>query len=141
MKRFIVVPLLLCAAALPAAADARDASVEPTAASAKGGGFHVAFRVIHRDGDPIAVKRLRFRRLPVDCNEGPFFLSGRIPGRFRVNDRDRFHATATDPNGGEVKVNGEFVDNDRKVRGRVKASGDFGANANNCEGAKRYVAT
>jgi hypothetical protein len=136
----MVVPLLLCAVAVPAAADARDASVEPTA-TAKGGNFHVAFRVIEQGGDPVAVKRLRFRRLPVDCNEGSFFLRGRIPGRFRVNDRDRFHAIATDPNGGEVKVNGEFKDNDRKVVGRVKASGDFGTNANNCGGAKRYVAT
>ena len=59
MKRFIVVPLLLCAVALPAAAGARDASVEPTA-TAKGGGFHVAFRVIEQGGEPVAVKRLRF---------------------------------------------------------------------------------
>jgi opacity protein-like surface antigen len=139
MKRFIVVPLLIAALAAPAVASAFDASVEP-AESAKGGGFSVRFEVIKQGNDPVAVKRFKFRRLPVECTGGSFLLKGKVGGKLPVNNNGRFGATAIAPEGGEVKVNGEFVNNNQKVKGRVKATGDF-EGIDNCEGAKRYVAT
>jgi hypothetical protein len=100
--------------------------------------------VVTQGGKPIAIKRFRFKNLPIECDQGDVLLSSRIKGEFPVRDNDRFHATATDDDPpGEAKLRGKVV-NPSKVKGRVKAEGSFGTGmdvATGCEGSKRFVAS
>ena len=150
MKRLIAVPVLIAALAVPAAASAGlDASAAEPVSSKGMQPFKINFDVYRQGNKPIGVDNFNVKRLKIDCNEGPFLLNftlnvpGLFPNVFPVNNQGRFNAEGTSPSS-EARITGTFVNNN-KVKGRVRAEGDFAGppsepNLTDCLGSRRYTA-
>jgi hypothetical protein len=148
MKRLIAVPVLFCALAVPAAADAGlDASAAEPVSSKGTKPFKINFDVFKQGGDPVGVDNFNVKRLKIDCDEGPFLLNFtlNLPGQdfFPVNGAGKFNALGSSASS-EGRIKGTFVNNN-KVKGKVRAEGDFAGppsepNLNNCLGSRRYTA-
>ena len=107
----------------------------------------MSFNVIKQGGRPDAIRRFRFRHLPISCDQGEYLLGSRVNGEIPVTDR-KFDATAIeDDPPSEARLTGRFVKRS-KVKGRVRVEGSFtyerpsgDATITNCFGAKRYTAS
>jgi hypothetical protein len=142
MKRTIITAAAVALLAAPAIASAGLSTDTSPASSARGGQLSIGFEVFREGNQPVGVDNFNVKRLRIDCRQGTRLLNFtlNVPGDpyFPVNDRDRFRATGENANSA-VRITGEFVTN-RKVEGRIKAEGDFGRGAKNCEGSAPYVA-
>lgn len=140
MRRVIAVGTVVATLAVPTIA---GAGFETSAAPAKGGKLSVKFTVLKQGGKPVGVDDFRVRRLPMICEEGDatlrFSLAARRAPYFPVNNRDKFKAIGKRSKS-KVKIIGKFVTNN-KVRGRVKAEGDFPSSSlSGCIGSKGFQA-
>ena len=100
----------------------------------RGDDFQISFTLKSRNGEPVALKNFRFRKLDATCAGGTVVqVRGKLPF-IKVNDRNRFSKTLRRP-GRKVRVKGRVSDNLRRVKGRIRAQGNFGA-AQNCDSGK-----
>lgn len=142
MKRLFVVPVLIAALAVPAAATALDTSAQ-TGAEAKGSPFSVSFTVVTQGGDPVAIREFKFKNLPMDCDQGLVPLTAKGFGQMPVSDAGRFNQAFNNGRGGDITVRGRFV-NPSKVKGKITAAGTFDNGSDpdftNCAGERKYTA-
>ena len=106
----------------------------------RGDNFQIRFTLkSNAQGEPIALKRFRFRKLSATCNGGVTReLRGRFPS-IKVNDRRRF-SESVHRNGKHVRVKGRVSRDLDKVRGTLRARGAF-AGATGCDsGREQWVA-
>jgi hypothetical protein len=130
MKKGILALGGMIALALPVAADGE------TAAVMRGGDdYEISFVLRTFNGEPIALKRFRFKKLDVTCDGGTVV---EVRGRIRsipVNDRNRFRAVLR--RGAKVvRVKGKVSGDLDTVRGTIRARGDFGPKAQNCDSGR-----
>jgi len=140
MKRLIAAVAATAVLAVPTTA---GAGFSTSADATKGAPMAVNFTAIKQGGKPIGVDDFRVRRLPITCTEGDarlkFNLNVPGSGYFPVNNRNRFRAVGDSANN-SAKITGKFVTKN-KVRGKVKAEGDFPADGlTNCIGKKGFTA-
>jgi hypothetical protein len=140
VKRFFVVPMLIAALAVPAAATAFETTAKVDSAK-RGTAFSVSFIVVKENGHATEIRKFKFKNLKIDCAEGPVLLSG---GPFKLQvANNRFHDSFDNGIGGNLRINGRFV-NPNKVKGKIRADGTFnndnGPDFTNCTGARRYTA-
>lgn len=144
MKRPIAASVALAVLAAPTIAGAGHGD-PATKTAARVAPMAVKFTAIKQVGKPVGVDEFRVRRLPITCTEGPARLKFNLkaPGDnnyFPVDNKGRFQATRETATH-FVGVTGKFVDNDRKVRGRVKGEGNFPQEGlTNCLGKEGYTA-
>jgi hypothetical protein len=146
LRRPLAAGAAAAALVVPATSGA-DGAILP-AQAAKGRPFSVSFTVERQGGRPVAVKRVRFRGLPISCDQGEYLLGSRVNGKIPVVDR-RFDATAIEEEpAAEARLMGRFVKR-RKVKGRVRVDGSFtydrpsggDRTITDCAGARRYTAS
>jgi hypothetical protein len=118
----------------------------PVAASgdalrAQGGDdFEIRFTLKSRGGEPTALKNFRFSKLDTPCFSGAVVQArGRLPF-IKVNDRNKF-SDSLRRGGKRVRVKGRVSGDLGTVRGTIRAQGNFGPGAQNCDSGKvRWVA-
>jgi hypothetical protein len=124
---------IVAALAVPAAATAGDGAADAAAKAQRGGQLNIKFVLNSRDGEPVALKRFRFENLRATCADDIVNVSGKIR-TIPVNDRNRFRKTVR-RNGKLVKVRGRVSNDLDRVRGTIRARGDF-AGAENCDSSR-----
>ena len=145
MKKVLIVAALivgvLAASTSVAGAERADSRSAAAAASEaqRGGGLLIRFRLNSRNGEPVAIKRFRFKRLPAECNGGQIVnVAGTIPS-IRVKDNNRFSKTLRRATK-SVRVRGKVSGDLDTVRGKIRARGAY-AGATGCDsGAVGWVA-
>lgn len=90
----------------------------------------VSFIAVTQNGHPVAVKKVRFRRLTATCTQGDVRLHGRLP-RMPVNHR-RFGNTFRSE-GHRVEIHGRFRHHNRVAKGTLRLQGKVKLNG------KRYT--
>lgn len=116
------------------------ASGASSAAMRGGDNYEIRFVLKAFDGEPTELRRFRFKKLNATCEGGSVIeVRGRIPS-IPVNDRNKFRAVLR--RGGKVvRVKGRVSGDLDTVRGRIRARGDFGPEAQNCDsGVVRWKA-
>ena len=145
MKKVLIVAALivgvLAASTSVAGAERADSRSAAAAASEaqRGGGLLIRFRLNSRNGEPVAIKRFRFKRLSAECNGGQVVnVAGKIPS-IRVKDNNRFSKTLRRATK-SVRVRGKVSGDLDTVRGKIRARGAY-AGATGCDsGAVGWVA-
>jgi hypothetical protein len=97
---------------------------------AKRAGLSVSFIAVTQNGHPVAVKRVRFRRLTTTCTQGTVHVHGRLP-RMPVTHR-RFGKTFRS-HGHRVEIHGRFRNHNRVAKGTLRLQGKLRLNG------KRYT--
>ena len=95
----------------------------------------VRFATKVRDGETIKVKRFVFKRVPMQCDDGPSTVDnvGTPPPPMRVNDEHRFRGNFESANGRKhLRIRGKLTNDDERARGTLRVWGDFGGGATNC---------
>jgi len=141
MKRILLVPVLVAALALPAAAAGIESGAEPaaTAEAKRAPQFKVSFRLITDSQDkPIEVRGFRFYNLKMRCNQGVVYLDGKGFPPMTITDK-KFGYENTQ-RGGTIKIRGEITNGGRRANGRISAEGKFpksdgAGNYRGCKGA------
>lgn len=126
------------ALALPTATS--GAAGDPATTAARGGDdLTITFILRSKDGRATAIKRFRWQNLTTTC-DGPVEVdvNGSIR-KMRVNKRNRFRKTLTRPDG-QVKVKGKVSGDLARVRGTIRAQGDFGGQTGCDSGKVRWRA-
>ena len=118
------------ALALPVAANGE------TAAVMRGGDdYKISFVLRTFNGEPTELKRFRFRKLNVTCDGGTVI---EVRGRIRsipINDRNKFR-TVLRRGAKVVRVKGKVSGDLDTVRGVIRARGDYGPTAQNCDSGR-----
>ena len=97
----------------------------------QGQAFRISFTLKSFEGEARALKNFKFSRLEAACDgDATVNVRGRLP-YIKVNDRNRFSKTLRRP-GKKVRVKGRVSNDLSKVRGTIRAQGDFGK-ALNCD--------
>jgi hypothetical protein len=106
------------------------------AAAAQGGDdFQISFTLKAVDGEPVALKNFRFSKLNGTCDGGTGVeVRGKLPF-VKVNDRNRF-SDSIRRNGRRVRVKGRVSNDLEKVRGTIRARGNFPPDGENCDTGK-----
>lgn len=107
----------------------------------RGNNFEISFTLkTTPDGEAKALKNFRFRKLEAACDDGATIdVRGKLP-YIKVNDRNRFSDSLRRPSK-KVRVKGRVSGDLDTVRGTIRANGDFGPTATNCDTGKvRWVA-
>lgn len=120
--RLTAVAVTALALAIPATADAKKIKHRGSlqgVSSAK-----VSFAVKKKNGKLVKVSNMRFRNLPVSCDDGASgTISAAIPN-FRLRDSKRF--TRRGPirgpgiNNGQLKVQGKLMGGGKRAKGTIK---------------------
>ena len=100
------------------------------------GGGRLNFVAKVRDGDAVKIKEFVFRRVPMECDDGPSTVGdvGSPPPPMRIRDQNRFRGSFTSPSGRKhLRIRGRLTDGEQRARGRLRAWGDFGGSATNCD--------
>ena len=120
-------------------ADSRSSAGAAASEAQRGGGLLIRFRLNSRNGEPVAIKRFRFKRLSAECNGGQVVnVAGKIPS-IRVKDNNRFSKTLRRATK-SVRVRGKVSGDLDTVRGKIRARGAY-AGATGCDsGAVGWVA-
>jgi hypothetical protein len=103
------------------------------------GGGSLRFKTKVRHGETIKVKRFVFNHVPMECDNGASEVGdvGSPPPPMRVNQEHRFHGDFTSGNGRKrLRIRGKLRRHDRKARGILRVTGDFGGGATNCHTGK-----
>jgi hypothetical protein len=104
-------------------------------AAAGGDDFEIRFTLKSFDGEPVALKRFRFSKLNGTCDGG---VTVEVRGKFgtiEVNDRNRFSESIR-REGRKVRVKGKVSGDLERVRGTIRATGDFPPDGENCDTGK-----
>lgn len=127
-KGLIVAALAATAVAMPATSSADSAQKS----TAKGGtDLSITFTLVSVGNKPKAVEDFKFKNFTVTCAVGgPVEVKGSI-NEMGVNNNGKFDGTAKKGDA-KVLVDGEVKQNGRKVVGTLKAKGDFGGGAEDC---------
>ena len=107
-----------------------------SAATLRGGDdFEISFVLKTLNGEPTELRRFRFKKLNVTCDGGTVIeVRGRIR-RIPINDRNRFRSVLR--RGSKVvRVKGRVSGDLDTVRGTIRARGDFGLTAQNCDSGR-----
>jgi hypothetical protein len=125
-KGILAVGAIIGLLALPVAASGNSAALRG------GDDFEISFILKTFNGEPTELRRFRFRKLNATCEGGiTIEVRGRIPS-IRVNDRNRFRAVLR--RGAKVvRVKGKVSGDLDTVRGVIRARGDYGLEAQNCD--------
>jgi hypothetical protein len=127
-KGLIVAALAATAVAMPATSSA-DSAQKSTARG--GSDLSITFILESLGNEPKAIKNFKFKRFTVACAVGgPVDVKGEI-SQMKVNDKGKFDGNAKKGDA-KVHVEGEVKQNGNKVVGLLKAKGDFGGGAENC---------
>jgi hypothetical protein len=127
-KGLIIAALAAMAVAMPATSSADSAEKS----SARGGtDLRIKFILESVGNDPKAIKNFKFKHFTVTCAVGgPVEVKGEI-SQMKVNNNGKFAGNAKKGDA-KVHVEGEVKQNGNKVVGFLKAKGDFGGGAENC---------
>jgi hypothetical protein len=104
-------------------------------------GGTVKFATKVRGDETVKVKRFIFKRVPMECDNGPSTVgdAGSPPPAMRVNDEGEFRGRFTSPNGRKhLRIRGSFRDQDGRARGILRVWGNFGSGATNCNTGKTH---
>ena len=144
MKRILLVPVLIAALALPAAAAGIESGAGPaaTAEAKRAPQFKLSFRLITDSADkPIGVRGFKFKNLKMRCNRGVVYLDAKGFPPMTITDK-KFGYENTQQ-GGTIKIKGEVTNGGKRANGRISAEGKFpksdGAGTyKGCKGATRW---
>ena len=139
MKRFLAIPVLIAAFAIPATATGLEADAGSAAEAKRAPNFKISFEIVGTD-----VRKFKFSNLKMRCNQGIVYLDAKgFPSMGIVNDK--FGGDFQGQAGGTVSVKGEVTNNGNRANGRVSADGRFPNTSPNgpnvfkgCKGAKRW---
>ena len=123
MKRILMVAAVVTAAALPATSSAGTAV---SGVAARGGqDLQISFTVRSLNGTPVKIKKFKFKNLTATCNVGdPVDVKGKIGGSMPINDKGKFDGKVSNGSA-KVVVDGEVKQGGAKVKGTIRAKGDF----------------
>jgi len=123
MKRILMVAAVVTAAALPATSSAGTAV---SGEAARGGqDLQISFTVRSLNGTPVKIKKFKFKNLTATCNVGdPVDVKGKIGGSMPINDKGKFDGKVSNGSA-KVVVDGEVKQGGAKVKGTIRAKGDF----------------
>ena len=105
------------------------------------GGGHLRFVAKVRHGETVKVKSFVFEHVPMKCDDGASTVgdAGSPPPPMSVNDEHRFHGKFSSASGRKhLRIRGRLKADDRKARGFLRVSGDFGGGATNCHTGKTH---
>ena len=138
MKKGLIVAAFAAAAVAMPATSSADSAQKSTA---KGGpDLSITFILESVGNDPKKVKDFKFKNFTVTCAVGgPVEVKGSIP-KMGVNDKGKFDGSAKKGDA-KVLVDGEVKQNGNKVVGTLKAKGDFGGGAEDCNTKVNWEAT
>ena len=106
------------------------------ASAAQGGDdFQISFTLKSFNGEPRALKNFRFSKLNGTCDGG---IAVEMRGKLRsieVNDRNRF-SDLIRREGRKVRVKGKVSGDLERVRGTIRATGDFPPDGDNCDSGR-----
>jgi hypothetical protein len=124
MKRILMAAVLVVAAVLPATSSA-GAMRDGQAAERGGQDLSISFTLRSVDGVPAEVRKFKFKNLTATCNVGgPIDVNGNIGGSMAINNKGKFDGKVTNGDA-KVVVEGEVKRGGAKVKGTIKAKGDF----------------
>ena len=124
MKRFLMAAVLVGAAALPATSSA-GATRDGQAAERGGQDLSIEFTLRSVDGVPTKIKKFKFKKLTTTCDVGgPIDVKGNIGGAMPINNKGKFDGKVSNGDA-KVVVEGEVKQGGAKVKGTIKAKGDF----------------
>ncbi len=124
MKRILMVAAVVTAAVLPATSSAGTAV---SGEAARGGeDLQISFTVRSFNGKPVEIKKFKFKNLTATCNVGDpaVDIRGKIGGTMPINDKGKFDGKVSNGSA-KVVVNGEVKQGGAKVKGTIRAKGDF----------------
>jgi hypothetical protein len=156
MKRAIAVGAIVLAGALVPSTALSAAQVQSEQVTAKRGAFTITFTVYTLGGKPKQVGNFEYSNADATCDTGgPVTVDGTVDGtgfgttpntRAKVKNH-KFHKTypGESTGGGDTKqkFTGKFVNNNNKIKGTFRLTGDFpAAPAEGCDSGKiKWVAT
>ena len=77
------------------------------------------------NGKPVKIKKFKFKNLTATCDTGgPIDVSGKIGGSMPINDKGKFDGKVSNGSA-KVVVDGEVKQGGAKVKGTIRAKGDF----------------
>lgn len=118
--------------ALPVGATGQSGGAEE---ALRGSDFEVSLELKVRNGEAVAIRDFRYKRLLASCDGD---VIARVRGQFpymKVNDRRRFRDSIRE-DGQIVRVRGRVSRDLDAVRGRIRARGDFGPQAQDCDSGR-----
>jgi len=135
MKRTLMVAVVVAAAVLPATSNA-GTSVRGSDSAGRGGqDLAIQFTVRSFNGKPTEIKKFKFENLTATCNVGgPVDVKGKIGGSMSINDKGEFDGKVSD-GAAKVLVEGDVKRGGAKVKGTIRAKGDFNA-GQGCDSGK-----
>jgi hypothetical protein len=142
VKKKLIVVSLIAALALPALA---WASKRHFAGKILPHG-HIAFvaKIDDSSHKVVKIKRgLTFDRVRIKCDSGRTKINGKFHTAIPVKHR-QFTATGTYQGGGQVTIEGTFLDHARRAEGTIKVAGDFtlpDPDLTGCHGSHDWHAT
>ncbi len=136
MKRgLLALAGLVALLALPVVATGQSGG--GAAEALRGTSLEVSLQLRVRDGEAVAITNFRFKKLEAVCDGG---VTARVRGQFprmEVNDERRFRGSLRDDDEGHVvRIKGRVSRDLNTVRGRIRARGDFGPPAQNCDSGR-----
>ncbi len=103
-------------------------------------GPSVLFVAVTHNGHPVAVKKVRFRRLVATCTQGAVHVHGRMP-RMPVQHRRFGHVFRT--HGHKLEIHGKFRHHNRQAKGTLRLKGKLklqGKHYTNCDSGTQHWA-